>query len=329
MNFLGFEEQTVQLHLNAFTPPRFQNAAAEPPTLLFLFFIFAFSSNRTSTYVTISKLSAHLSKPRFFCTQLPPAFNAHPHFLLTSVTFVIFFPIPSHCGSAETSDGLRRSHDHLAKACFVAVTTFMPSSKGSRAVRSWGGGSSRPTGLLPGGSASDRPGRPLLSEALKNKKGANEKQRTGLEVASPLHCSPLIPSWSRGLTVSREHRRQIFIYLFIHLLVDQYLGWRAAESPAVEQTADGCAEVPDARLTSVKSHDLVEQLSLWLIIGENVERTAHLALCLLRPAVQEVNPCAEVWPLWPHTGVVAILKSEENTLSGACMHSEGVSILIL
>lgn len=140
--------------------------------------------------------------------------------------FRFFFPIPPHCGCAETSNGLCWSHDDLAKACFVALTTFMPSSKGSRAVRSCGGGSSRPIGLLPGGSASDRPGCPLLSEALKNKKGANKKQRTGLRVASPLHCSPLITSWPesqraefgpRDLTVCREHCRQFFLPFFIHL----------------------------------------------------------------------------------------------------------------
>lgn len=42
------------------------------------------------------------------------------------------------------------------------------------------------------------------------------------------------------------------MYLFINSLVDQYLGWRASESPAAELTADGCAEVPDAVLDSSK-----------------------------------------------------------------------------
>lgn len=64
--------------------------------------------------------------------------------------------------------------------------------------------------------------------------------------------------------------------------MDQYLGWRAAESPAAEQT-DGFAEVPDAALTSVKSHDLVSVANYW---GERQENSRSSPLfaasCCLR-----------------------------------------------
>lgn len=61
----------------------------------------------------------------FFCTQLHQP-------LMPSLIYCwhqSFFSIPAH--PAKTLNGLRWSRDDLAKACFVAATTFIPSSKGS------------------------------------------------------------------------------------------------------------------------------------------------------------------------------------------------------